>query len=380
VADQRLKKRGQKNGKDVWTAIIPLARDANGKRRQHRFTFIGTKREAEKAFIAGVAAVDNGTFVTPDRATFGDYLTDWLAGAKTQFAGKTWERYESMTRMHVKPKLGNVRLQNLTAAQLSKAYAERRATGLSGQTVIHHHRLIHRVLAQALREGRVRQNVAALATRPKATRKEMRFLNADEIKRIVSAAEGTPFAPLIAIALSTGARRGELLGVKWDDPDLRRGTLSIRRSLQDIRAGVSEKTPKSGKSRVVALPAGAIDVLREHRIAQARSTSSVVGGYIFAGPDGGAWTPVKVTDGFLRLCRRAKVVGASFHTLRHTCASLLLSQGVHPKVVQEMLGHSTIAITMDLYSHSTPSLQDDAARRLDDALRGPLKGTGTTGA
>jgi integrase len=113
----------------------------------------------------------------------------------------------------------------------------------------------------------------------------------------------------MALALSTGAHRGELLGLKWDDFDLRRGTLSIRRSLQETKEGVSEKTPKSGKSRVVALPSGAIDVLREHRIAQARSTMSVVGGYIFAGADGGAWTPSKVTDAFEALCRKVNVVG-----------------------------------------------------------------------
>jgi integrase len=372
--DPRLKPRGRKNGKDVWSAVIPLQRDENGKRRQHRFTFVGTKKDAEKALTADVAAVDSGTFVTPDRATFGEYLTEWLAGAKTQFAGKTWERYESIARMHVQPKLGAARLQNLTSVRLSKAYAEWRATGLSGQTVIHHHRLIHRVLAQAHREGRVRQNVAALATKPQSAHREMRCLTADEIARIVTAARDTRLGPLIALALSTGARRGELLGAKWDDLDLRRGTLSIRRSLEQTKAGVREKAPKSGKSRVVALTAGAIETLREHRIATGR-----IGGYIFAGTDGGTWTPSLVTDGFGDLCRKVKVVGASFHTLRHTCASTLLSQGVHPKIVQEMLGHSTIGITMDLYSHSMPTLQADAARLLDDALRGPLKGTGTGG-
>jgi integrase len=194
MADQRLRKRGQKNGKDVWTAIVPLSRSANGKRQQHRFTFVGTKKDAEKAFVATIAAVQTGVFITPDRATFGDYLADWLISAKTQVAGKTWERYEQIVRVHVIPKLGNVQLQNVTASQLSKAYARWRLAGLTGQTVLHHHRVIHRVLAQALREGRVRQNVAALATRPKAVRKEMRVLNVDEIALLASEVSGTPLS------------------------------------------------------------------------------------------------------------------------------------------------------------------------------------------
>ena len=229
--------------------------------------------------------------------------------------------------------------------QLNKAYAEWREGGLSGQTVVHHHRFIHRVLAQALRESRVRQNVAAVASKPKASRREMRSLSAVELTRLLGAAGGTPFAPLLMLAVASGARRGELLGLKWDDVDLARGTISIRRSLEQTKkGGVAEKTPKSGKARVVQLPESAVETLRRHRVVQGR----LYPGYVFPGDDLGApWTPHKVTDGFRALAKVAKVARASFHTLRHTCASQLLAQGVHPKVVQEMLGHYTIAIAMD---------------------------------
>ncbi len=352
------------------------------------------------------AAIGSGTFVAPDRATLGQYLADWLVSSKPTFAGKTWERFEGIARVHVIPKLGDVALQRLTASHLTRAYAYWREAGLSGQTVIHHHRLLHRVLAQALREGRVRQNVAAVADKPKAPRREMRFLSEPEIARIFEAAEGSRLSPLIAIALATGGRRGELLGLKWDDVDLARGTVSIRRSLEQTKAGVREKPPKSGKARVVMLTAGAIDTLRQHRIAEAKThgldrTSGAQ--YVFAGEAGAAWAPHKVTDGFRDVARRAGIVPlqvrkrattragrraatptqqrpakrdpeVTFHSLRHTCASMLLAAGVHPKVVQEMLGHSSVAITMDLYSHATPSLQSEAAQRLDAILRLPAAG------
>lgn len=373
MPDRRLKKRGRKNGRDVWSARLPLSRGADGKRRQHRFTFMGTKKDAEKALIIELAAIDNGSYVQPDRTTLGQYVSDFLAGSKTTFSATSWERFESIARVHVIPKLGDVLLQRLTAVHLSKAYGAWREAGLSGQTVIHHHRFIHRILAQALREGRVRQNVAAVATKPKAARREMRSLSGEELAKLLDAADGTRFAPLVTVALASGARRGELLGLKWDDIDFGRGTISIRRSLEQTKSGgVAEKAPKSGKPRVVQLPQSAIEALHSHRISQARLGP----GYVFPGDKAGSpWTPHKVTDGFRALARAAKVAGASFHTLRHTCASQLLAQGVHPKVVQEMLGHSTIAITMDLYSHVTPSLQAEAAVKLDAVLRQALAGS-----
>lgn len=336
------------------------------------------------------------------------YLADWLDSSRTNFAGKTWERYEGIARIHVIPKLGDITLQRLTASHLMKAYALWQEAGLSGQMVACHHRLLHRVLAQALREGRIHQNVAAVVDKPKAGRREMRFLAVDEIAAVFTAAARTRFSPLIAIALATGARLGELLGLKWDDVDFARGTVSIRRSLEQTKLGVAEKTPKSGKARLIALTAGAIETLRRMRLseAEARGIGGVSGArYVFADFDGSAWAPHKVTDGFREIARRAGIVPPpfrkrpstragrkasaevsrairqkrpaeiTFNSLRHTCATMLLSQGVHPKIVQEMLGHSTVSITMDLYSHSTPSLQSEAAQRLDSVLHLPGAGT-----
>jgi integrase len=189
--------------------------------------------------------------------------------------------------------------------------------------------------------------------KPKAPKAETRALSNDEVGRLLAAVANSPYETLVRIALATGARRGELLGAKWDDVDFARGTLAIRRSLEEtMDNGVAEKLPKSGKARVVQMPESAVESLRTYRVAQGR----IGPGYVFPGPEGGPWSPNDVGDGFRRYVKRARIGRASLHTLRHTCATMLLAAGVHPKVVQEMLGHSTIAITMDLYSHVTPSL------------------------
>ena len=371
MADTRLRKRGTKNGRDVWTALIPVAPGPNGERRRHRFSFVGNKTDADKALVAKLHEIAQDGFITSDRVTFGEYLAEWLTAAKARYAATTWHRYKSMVDIHLMPSLGHIPLQRLTVAQLNRAYADwQQKDGLSGQTVLHHHRLIYRVLAVAMREGRLRQNVAALTERPKAQRRERRHFSQNEIERIMKVAAGSAFRPLIALALATGARRGELLALRWSDVDLERASIAIRRSMEQTTDGVREKPPKNGKQRVVDLPASAIEVLKRHRLRQA--TQAGLGpGYVFPAAEGGAWTPHKVTDGFREILRKAKIDSGSFHSLRHTAATQMLELEVPPKVVQERLGHSTIAITMDLYSHSTPSLQAEAARRLEMVL-GPL--------
>jgi integrase len=367
MVDTRLRKRGTKNGRDVWTALIPLANGPDGKRRRHRFTFVGNKSDAGKALLARQNQIAHGQLVAPDRMTFGQYLDRWLAGPPTTYARTTHERFESIANIHLKPVLGTIPLQKLSAAHLRGAYAQWRET-LSAQTVVHHHRLIHRVLGTAVEENLVGQNVAIFkrADRPKAPRPEVRFLSQGEVAHLLSVAGDTPLWPLIVLALATGARRGELAGLKWSDVNFDRGTLAIRRALVETKAGISEKTPKNGKSRVLPLPSTVVELLRRHP-ESVRSSFD----YVFPGPSGGPWPPEKITIAFRTLCRKARIVGACFHSLRHTAATQMLELEIPPKIVQERLGHSTIAITMDLYSHATPSLQSEAALRIDKIL-GPL--------
>jgi len=368
--DKRLRKRStRKDGCDVWTAKVSLGRAENGKYRTTRFSFIGNKREANAALTVFCDSIAKGNFVKPSSSSFGEYVGEFLAAQEGRLAATTLQRYNLIARLHVIPKLGGVSLQKLTPAHLEAAYADWSAT-LSRQTVLHHHRFIHRVLSTALRQGRVTRNVGALVDAPRPDRRERASFSVAEVERLLARAAATPrFAslpPIITIALATGARRGELCGLRWQDVDLETGRISIRVALAQTKgAGVFAKAPKSGRSRVVDLPGSAIEALRRHRLERANTLGlDAVSPTSAVFPD---LTPQELTDYFRRLVRAAGLRG-SLHSLRHTSASMLLGQGVHPKIVQERLGHSNVGITLDLYSHTTETLGVEAARRLDDVL------------
>jgi len=362
--DRRLKLRGKKRTAVVW------GQSEDGDPQQYRLSYDirkYTAREAGRAFTADLAKIDSRTFVAPKPLTVREYVTNWLAGRRYDLAGKTWERYDSIIRNHIGPKLGKHRLQDLRPSHLSRAYVEWRDQGLSSQTVLHHRRLLHCILEQAVAENLVASNAAHRSQKLKADPLEKRALTCEELERLAAVAANGPFAPLIDFAVATGARRGELLGLKWDDIDFTRGTIAIRRSLEQTSKGVREKPPKNGKPRVVIPGAEALDALCRYRARCGR-----IDAYVFPDPvAGGMWTPHRITAGFRNLCRKAHISGVTFHLLRHTSASLLEDANVHPLVVKERLGHSSVNMTMK-YSHTTPAQHADAAERLGEALRGPM--------
>jgi integrase len=378
------------HGKKVWTARVSRGFGVDGQRKQKRFTCMSNNaKEVQRAFEAWVAKLDHGGDVEPSKLTVAKYFQDWVNAARTRFAGTSYTRYENIFRNHVTPKLGAIAMQKLTARHLNRAYSEWREAGLSEQTVTHHHRFIHRVLAQAEREGVVRQNVAAKADKPKPAESERRALTVDELDRLFKAAHGTRLYPLVVLAVATGCRRGELLGAKWADLDVAEGVLHVRRSLEQYRVPrtvngkpmldakgkqifdtiVSEKPPKNGKARAVALTQGALNALRAHRIATAEKQLPSANAYIFPDVDGvSTWVPHKVTDAFRDLARKTQVAGVSFHSLRHTAATLLIASGCDVRTLQEQLGHSVPATTLRLYVHTSVDNQKRAVAKLDNML------------
>jgi integrase len=365
MADTRLRKRGTKNGRDVWTAVVPLPKGGDGRRRQHRFSFVGNKTEAHKALLAELSGIETGGFVAPERTSLGEYLRDWLASSGPGYSGRTFQRFEAVIRCHLIPALGDVPLQRLTAMHLNRAYGTWRQQGrLCEQSILHNHRLLHRILAQAAREGRVRQNVASNAEKPRPAARELRIPTADQIERLMRAVPGTSFDPLVLLAVATGARLGELVGLRWSDIDFERGMLTIRRALEYSKAyGLREKAPKSGKARGIDLPASAVELLRRHR----KATADDACPYVIQCPSGGPWNPQRASNAFRKLADRENLP-IHFHLLRHYAASQLMALGLSAKVVQERLGHATAGFTLNVYGHLGPSLQAEAARRLDDVL------------
>ena len=250
--------------------------------------------------------------------------------------------------------------------------------GLSAQTVLHFHRLIHRALGQAVRWQLLARNPAEAVEPPRPQRTEMRVLEDAQIALLLKSLEGSRLHAPVLLAVSTGLRRGELLGLRWSDVDLERACLTVRCSIEQTKNGIRFKTPKTERSRrAVALPSFTVDMLRAHKREQTEARLKLGPAYqnddlILPREDGLPWPPDSFSTAFAAFIRRSRLPHVRFHDLRHSHATQLLKQGVHPKIVSERLGHSKVGITLDTYSHVLPSMQEDAARKIDAALRDAL--------
>jgi len=344
----------------------------NGRRR---FAYGRTREDAARRLHELVVAQRARAPLPSQRETVESFFAAWLAGAKSTVRLRTWERYESLIRLHLLPALGRARLARLEPAQLHRLYQDQLAAGQSPASVHQLHAVIHRGLGQGLRWGQVTRNVAALVDPPRIRRREMQVLNVDEVRRLLEAAAGTRWEALLTVAVTTGMRQGELLALRWRELDLTDGGLSVNRTVQRSRQeGFLVAEPKTARSRRrIALSAGAVDALRRHRVRQtqerleARSWADDLD-LVFPNGKGRFQEVPSLTAQYRTLLAAAGVPRLRFHDLRHTAATLMLGKGVHPKVASEMLGHSTVGMTLDLYSHVSETMQRDAAATLDQLL------------
>lgn len=376
----------KQRAKGTWSIILDAGRDpATGKRRQLWHTVRGTKREAEKRLAELVHHADTGQYSLPSKVTVGGFMERWLRDyAWPNLSPETAQVYEVITQKHLAPALGAIPLQQLTPERLQAYYADKLATGrrdgkggLSPRTVRHHHRLLHVALVNAVKWRLVQRNPADAVDAPKYRRKEMQTFDQDGLGAFLASIRDSEYYPLFYTLLYTGLRRAEALALRWQDVDLDFGQVSVNRSLHHLRDGSFVfQQPKTEKSRrLVALPPSAAIVLRQHRDTQ-RAQRLLVGlpvsdaDLVFAHLDGSPLLPLTVTHAWKRLAKQAGVPHIRLHDARHTHATLMLAQGVHPKIVSERLGHSSVAITLDVYSHILPGLQEAAARAFDDGLNG----------
>ncbi len=319
----------------------------------------------------------------PSKTTLGEFLERWLKDyAWSTLAPRTAEGYESIIRSHLVPSLGNILLTQLKPEHLQQYYSEKLSDGrydgkgaLSQTTVSHHHTCLHRALKMAVKWGLISRSPADAVTPPRPYRSEMKTMNEDEVQALLEIAKTTPYYGLFYTALFTGLRRSELLALRWYDVDLVMGEVSVNRSLHRLRdSSIVTRQPKTAKARRrVALPPSATLVLREHKEKKALEYAMLGlslkdDSLIFSQVNGKPLLPDTVSHAWVKIVKRANLKHFRFHDIRHTHASLLLKQNVHPKVVQEKLGHATISTTLDLYSHVTPGLQEAAAVRFDEAL------------
>ncbi len=373
-----IKKRSQQS----WSIWIDLGRDGNGRRRQKCITVRGRRKDAERELARIVNEIETGAFVEPSHMTVAIYLERWLDHARNRVSPKTHERYAELSRTHITPGIGSYKLSQLKPLHIQEFYSHALEKGrkdgrggLSPQTVVHIHRLLRASLQQAIRWQLLARNPADAVDPPRPPKTEMKALTEVETAALLRIAEESSLYLHILVAVVTGLRRGELLGLRWSDIDIGTGETSVQRTLEQTSEGLRFKEPKTQKaSRTVMMPAIAVDALKAHKVHQAE-TRLMLGpayednGLVFARDDGSPWPPDTLSTAFAALIRRSGFPHIRFHDLRHSHASQLLRQGVHPKVVSERLGHSSVKTTLDIYSHVVPGMQLDAAMGIDRAMR-----------
>ena len=343
---------------------------------QRKTVYGKTRKEAADKLATALCARLDGIVYDDENMTVGDYLDRWLKGSvRGSVKQSTFDRYESVVRLHIKPAIGRLKLKKLSPAHLQSFYQDRLDTGLAPASVNKLHVVLHKALSQATKWNMVPRNVAALAEAPRPAPDEMKTLSAEESRRLLEAARGDKLEALYILALTTGMRQGELLALKWQDVDLEGSTLSVRRTLTKNGGRLLLGEPKTNKSRrIVRLTEAAVLALSEHltrQVAQIERTGDLYKdeGLVFASEVGTLMNPTNLRKrSFAQLLKRADLPPIRFHDLRHTCATLLLSRNVHPKYVQELLGHASIAITLDTYSHVIPGMGDHAAREMENVL------------
>jgi integrase len=342
----------------------------DGKRR---YVSAKRKNEAEKALRQAMADADRGLVFDAGTLTLGEYLDKWLPNIKGTVRQRTWERYEQIARIHLKPYLGRNKLKSLTPTHVRGLYRNKLDGGSSPRTVQYIHTTLRKALRDAVSDGLMPRNATDGIKAPKPKKKEINPLDPDQTKTFLHEVCGDHLQALYVLAIHRGLRQGELLGLKWEDVDLEAGILQVKRTLSLTKDGHVFEQPKNGKGRSIELTQASIEALRRH-LARQLEEIEVLGddyrdqGLIFPGERGQPMRPYTLTGKLERILKHGGLPHIRFHDLRHTCATLLLSKGVHPKFVQELLGHATISITLDTYSHVIPAMGDQTKRAIEDVL------------
>ena len=321
-----------------------------------------------------------------------EFLDEWLDAIRTTLRSGTLRSYRTNVNTHVKPRVGDMRLRSLGPSHLNRMYAEllehgraNGAGGLSPRTVRYTHAIVHRALRDAVRWGRLSRNPSDMADPPKPNSPEMRVWTVDELRRFLKASESDRVSAAWLLLATTGLRRGELLGLRWEDVDLVSGRAAVVQALGSHAGKLVFVPPKTSSSRrSIVLDPATVDALRRHHNRQAVERHEwgpayTESGLVFTREDGTPVRPDSFSRRFVAMVEAAGVPPIRLHDVRHTYATVALSAGTHPKVVAERLGHATIAITLDTYSHVLPSLQEQAAARLAELILGDGGGEAASG-
>jgi integrase len=368
-----------------WAIILDIPDPKTGKRRRKWHSFKGTKRQAQIESARIISVVQAGSYLEPSKTTVAEYLDKWLEHVKAQVSPRTAERYGELARKNIAPLIGTVALTKLTPMAISTAYSTALASGrrdggggLAPRTVHHCHRVLKQALGQAVRWELLSRNPADAVDPPKVERTSMTTYDLKQTGELIEAMRGTGLFIPTLLAVLLGMRRGEIAALRWRSVDVEAGQVAVVESAEQMNGTVRLKPPKSGRARTVALAQTIIEELRAHRIAQAQELLKLGirltdDHFVCAHADGRMMQPTWITHEWVRLIRGTALPTYRFHDLRHAHATHLLASGAHPKVASERLGHSKIGITLDLYSHVMPNMQEHAAALADAALQDAMK-------
>lgn len=352
-----------------WEASVTLG-------TQRKSFYAKTRREVTEKLREAQREWEQHQFIGESRQTVEQYLASWLEAKRPSLKASTFAVYAGRVRVHINPVIGRVKLSALTAQHVQQVMTVCQSKGLSGKTANEVYSELHQALRSAERLGLVARAVSERVSRPRGASRDMRPLSPEETNRFLEAARGHWLEPLFRLALTTGMRRGELLALRWRDVDLAGKRLAVVATMGYVRGEPVYTAPKTRRSRrQIALASEMVEALRAHRHQQLTWRLKAGAAWqgdaydaVFGDELGFPLRVGRVVWQYKRLLAEAGLPSIRFHDLRHTCATLLLSRGIHPKVVSELLGHATVSMTLDRYSHVLPHMQDDAARAIGDVL------------
>jgi integrase len=366
----------QRESDGKWVGSVSVDYGLSGKRR--RKTVYGkTRKEVSAKLKILLRDQQRGLPIIIERSTVGEFLDKWLENSvKPTVRPRTYASYSDMVRLHITPALGRYQLTKLEPQQVQVFLGAKLDTGLSPRTVQYCHAILHRALGQAYKWGLVPRNVASLVDPPRVTRPEVQPLTPDQARQFLASVKGDRLEGLFTILLTLGLRRGEALGLKWADVNLDKKTLVVRASLQRIEGKLTLSETKTDRShRTLHLPSLTMAALKAHKVRQLEDRLLAGdrwqdSGLVFASTVGTPLDPRNINRRFQKALERAGLGHIRLHDLRHSAASLLISQVVHPRAVMEALGHSQISLTMNLYGHVYEQGEEEVANSMDRALTG----------
>jgi integrase len=355
-----------------WSAQLNLGRES-GKRRR-RYIYGATAAEVQDALLKARADFRQGFASTGDSQPLKRFLESWLDSVRATVRPRTLDAYRAAVRKHLIPALGHIKLGKLTPQHVQEFQSAKLKAGLHPRTAGALRTVLVQALNQAVRWNVISRNSAALVRSPKAPRPVIKPLAPEQARQLLAAMKGEPLEALHQVVLTLGLRRGEALGLQWNDIDFDRAALAIRRTIGRATSGIVIQEPKTASGRrTLKLPQGLVAALKAHRKCQLEQRL-LAGpdwqdtGYVFTTSIGTHLDPSAPGADLDRLLVKAELEHARYHDLRHSAATFMLVQGVHPKVVADMLGHAKVGLTLDIYSHVLPSLQAEAAGKVEALL------------